>query len=59
MFAILVGDRLWLRWVRQTLQGDYTVQAENRDGYPDQILSADQLAELSILGRVRMITHLR
>ena len=59
MFAILVGDRLWLRWVRQTLKGDYTVQAENRDGYPDQILSADQLAELSILGRVRMITHLR
>lgn len=59
MFAILVGDRLRLRWVRQTLQDDYTIQAENRDGYDDLTLTSDQLAELTILGRVRMITHLR
>lgn len=59
MFAIMVKDRLWLRWIRQTLTGDYTIQAERRDAYPDQTLTDDELAGLHILGRVRMITHLR
>lgn len=59
LFAIMVKDRLWLRWIRQTLTGDYVIQAERRDHYPDHTLSDAELAGLHILGRVRMITHLR
>lgn len=59
MFAIMVSGRLWLRWIRQTLKGDYVIQAQQPARYPDQTLSAEELAELHILGRVRMITHLR
>lgn len=59
MFAIMVKDRLWLRWIRQTLTGDYVIQAERRDHYPDQTLTDAELSALHILGRVRMITHLR
>ena len=59
MFALMVNGRLWLRWIRQTLTGDYVIQAERRDHYPDQTLSNEALATLHILGRVRMITHLR
>ena len=59
MFALMVNGRLWLRWIRQTLTGDYVIQAERRERYPDQTLTDEQLAALHILGRVRMITHLR
>ena len=59
VFALLIKGRIWLRWIRQTLTGDYVIQAERRDHYPDQTLSDEQLAALHILGRVRMITHLR
>lgn len=59
LFAIMVKGRLWLRWVRQTLNGDYVIQAERRDHYPDHTQTEEELAGLHILGRVRMITHLR
>lgn len=59
LFAIMVKGRLWLRWIRQTLKGDYVIQAERRDHYPDQTVTEDELAEMHILGRLRMITHLR
>lgn len=59
MFAIMVNGRLWLRWIRQTLKGDYVIQAQQPTRYPDQTLTVDELAALHILGRVRMITHLR
>lgn len=59
IFAIMVKGRLWLRWIRQEIDGDYAIQAEKRDRYPDQPLTAEKLDNLHILGRVRLITHLR
>lgn len=59
MFAIMVNGRLWLRWIRQTLQGDFVIQAQQPERYPNQPLTPEELAALRILGRVRMITHLR
>ncbi|UEB98650.1 LexA family transcriptional regulator (plasmid) [Pseudomonas sp. HN2] len=59
VFAIMVKGRLWLRWIRQTLQGDYLIQAERGDRYPDQPLTPEELEGLHILGRVRIIAHLR
>lgn len=59
VFAIMVKGRLWLRWIRQTLQGDYLIQAERGDRYPDQPLTPEELQNLHILGRVRIIAHLR
>lgn len=59
LFAILVGDRLWVRWIRQELDGNFSVQAEVRERYKDQILNREELEKLNILGRVRLIAHIR
>ncbi|SER26179.1 Helix-turn-helix domain-containing protein [Azotobacter beijerinckii] len=59
LFAILVGDRIQLRWIRQPVTGGYLVQAEDRNNYPDQSLSASELSNLTILGRAVIITQIR
>lgn len=59
MFAIMVAGRLRLRWIRQDLDGNYVIQAERRQYYPDEPVTAEKLGSLHILGRVRMITQLR
>lgn len=59
VFAIMVKGRLWLRWIRQQLNGDYLIQAEKADRYPDQPLTTEELQALHILGRVRIIAHNR
>lgn len=59
LFAIMVNGRLRLRWIRQDLDGNYVIQAERREYYPDETVSAEKLSSLHILGRVRMIAQLR
>jgi len=59
LFAIIVSGRLWLRWIRQNLDGSYSIQAEMRDRYPDENISAKTLESMHILGRVRLIAHIR
>lgn len=59
VFALLIKGRIWLRWIRQDLDGGFTIQAEDRDGYPDQHVTAEKLATLQILGRVKIISHIR
>lgn len=59
MFAIMVAGRLRLRWIRQDLDGNYVIQAERREYYPDDVVSPEKLKALHILGRVRMIAQLR
>ncbi|MEE1883369.1 LexA family transcriptional regulator [Pseudomonas soli] len=59
MFAIMISGRPRLRWIRQDLKGDYVIQAEKRDYYPDETISAETLKDMHILGRVRMIAQLR
>lgn len=59
LFAILAGDRLWVRWIRPELDGSYTMSAEDSKQYPDQLLNAQQLDEYDIIGRVAIIEHER
>lgn len=59
MFAIMVSGRPRLRWIRQDLDGNYVIQAERREYYPDDTVTPEKLKTLHILGRVRMIVQLR
>jgi len=59
LFAILVGDRIWLRWIRPEINGSYTMSAENSHQYPDETLTTGQLQQLNIIGRVAIIEHER
>lgn len=59
LFALLISGRLWIRWIRQGLDGSYSIQAEASDRYPDQLMTAEKLESLHILGRVKLITHIR
>jgi transcriptional regulator with XRE-family HTH domain len=59
LFALLVNGRVLLRWIRQELTGGYVVQAEARDRYPDQHLSSEELANLSVLGRAVVLGRIR
>ena len=59
LFAILAGDRLWVRWIRPEVDGSYTMSAEDSNQYPDQLLTAQQLDEYDIIGRVAIIEHER
>jgi transcriptional regulator with XRE-family HTH domain len=59
LFALIINGRLWLRWIRQNIDGSYCIQAELRERFPDEQVSAQAMASLHVLGRVRMIAHLR
>lgn len=56
LFAILVHDRVWIRWIRPELDGKtYTLSAEDSSQYPDDTLTAEQMKALDIIGRVARI----
>ena len=55
IFAFLVNERVWIRWIFPELDGTFTVHAENSAKYPDQKLSEDALKQLRIVGRVARI----
>lgn len=59
LFALLVNGRLWLRWIRQQINTSYLVQAEIRERYTDQIVPPGEQPTFDIIGRVRLITHVR
>lgn len=59
LFALIINGRLWLRWIRQNINGSYCIQAELRERFPDENVSASAMEALHVLGRVRMIAHLR
>lgn len=55
LFAILVNDQIWIRWIRPEITGTYTIAAEDKENYPDKHLSLEELSELKIVGRVTRI----
>lgn len=56
LFAILINDRVWIRWIRPEIDGkSYTISAEDRSQYPDRTLSKDELDQMDIIGRVARI----
>ena len=57
VFAILVNDHIWLRWIRPELDGTFTIMAENTDHYPSQNYSKDDLDKLAIIGRVARVSR--
>ena len=63
IFAMLVNDRVWFRWIRPELDGSYTVFAENDSKSPltqaPTEIPGDRLGSLCILGRVAGITRFR
>lgn len=56
IFALLVNGNVTLRWIRHALTGGYTVQGEASE---PQTLTAEELSQLTILGRVALIIHPR
>lgn len=56
LFAILINDRVWIRWIRPEIDGkSYTLSAEDSSQYPDRPLSQSELEALDIIGRVARI----
>jgi transcriptional regulator with XRE-family HTH domain len=52
LFGLLVNGDVWLRWIRPEVNGAYTIAADDSDQYPDQQLTAEQLGDFQIIGRV-------
>ncbi len=43
--------RLWLRWIRPEMNGSFTLSCNDKDRFPDQIMSAEELSNYEIIGR--------
>lgn len=59
LFGLLVNGDVWLRWIRPEVNGSYTIAADDSDQYPDQQLSAEELTDFQIIGRVVLLTNHR
>lgn len=57
LFAILVNNQVWIRWIRPEIGGGFTLAAEDKTQYSDNRLTQDELDELAIIGRVIRISH--
>ncbi len=44
-------DRLWLRWIRPEMSGGFTLSCNDKERFPDQILTADELSKFDLIGR--------
>jgi len=59
LFAMLVRNKVWFRWIRRELDGSFTVTAEDADAQHPTRIEADKLETLCIIGRVTNITRYR
>lgn len=59
IFAFIVKDRIWTRWIRPELDGTYTLAAQDAEHFPERQLSAEALADLDIVDRVALICRYR
>lgn len=59
IFAMLVNERIWFRWIRPEIDGSFVVFAENDSKSPPTRIEADKLHTLAILGRVASVTRFR
>lgn len=57
LFGIVVNGSIWIRWIRPQIGGVFILAAQDRDHYPDQPLTAEELEALDIVGRVARISH--
>jgi len=56
LFGIVVNGNIWIRRIREEMDGTFTISAEAADQYPEKSLTADELAALDIVGRVARIS---
>lgn len=59
IFAVLVKNRVWFRWIRPEMDGSFTVFAEDDGKYPPVKIEGDKLSTLCIIGRAVSITRFR
>ncbi|MCP1652708.1 XRE family transcriptional regulator [Pseudomonas nitroreducens] len=59
LYALAVNGAIWFRKIRPNLDGSYTITAEDAAAFPDDTMTAEQLAEQEIIGRVCRINHAR
>lgn len=59
LFAMLVRNKVWFRWICQELDGSFTVTAEDGEAQRPTRIEADKLDTLGIIGRVTSITRFR
>jgi len=57
LFGIVVNGSIWIRWIRPQIGDGFIIAAEDKAQYPDQQLTADQFANIDIVGRVARISH--
>lgn len=57
IFAIMVNEAIWIRWIRPELDGSYTIAATNTARHPEQKITAEQLQKMQIIGRVARISR--
>ncbi|WP_218936687.1 S24 family peptidase, partial [Priestia megaterium] len=55
LFGIAVQSNIWIRSIRPELDGTFTLSSEDREHYPEKILTQEQLDNLNIIGRVARI----
>lgn len=59
MFALLVRNKVWFRWICPELDGTFTVTAEDGEQQRETSIDAAALDSLCIIGRVTNISRYR
>lgn len=59
IFALLVRNKVWFRWICPELDGTFTVTAEDGEQQRETRIEADELETLCIIGRVAHIARYR
>lgn len=59
MYAMLVRNKVWFRWICVELDGSFTVTAEDGDQQRETRIEATALDSLCIIGRVADISYFR
>lgn len=56
LFALLVNDQVWVRWIRPEIDSSFTIAAEDSARFPAITLAKDEISALNIIGRVARIS---
>lgn len=56
LFGLVVNGNIWIRRIREEMNGTFTLSAQANDQYPDKSLTRAELDALDIIGRVARIS---
>lgn len=57
IFVLRLGDDLYAKRLQKNFDGGLTIISDNKTDYQPQVVSADQLASLAVIGKVVWIGH--